>query len=55
MVCNNTKLLGVLFKTEPDVPLVLVLAKVLTSNDAVKKDRFCHQGVFTDEEQVSPS
>jgi len=38
--CDKTKLEGVLFKQEPNVPSLVVWAKegkVLTSNDAVKR------------------
>jgi len=40
VVCNKTKLVGVLFEKEPNVPLLVVWTKerkVLTSNDAIKR------------------
>jgi len=40
VVCNKTKLVGILLEKEPKVPLLVVWAKqreMLTSNDAVKR------------------
>ena len=40
VVCNKSKLVGILLEKEPKVPLLVVWAKLremLTSNDAIKR------------------